>query len=271
MTQTHEHPFYDDPWVGDQADAAAAIWDWHSALHRKALAAPDLEVEDFQLEAERVRVEMTTRLLEESVQERARSAVSRWSLDPNLFAIQMEAAVVFTGPTSFADKQELLAFVDRWAASLGRLLISVAGSNREWQIPWVDALSRGFFLLGRMLALPSDAVRGQVFFPQDEMEFFGVTLSELTSAPPSDDVRKLLWKQCVRIRDQFAQALPLAEELPRKQAAGFRRWWLGGLEMVNTIERKDYDVWSEPITLSPFHRAQVRYQSRFGRLTFKRK
>ncbi len=271
MDAHYERPFYDDPWEGERAEAAAAIWDWHTALRQRALEATSLDEEDFELEAERVRVEMTTRLLSEDIQERARKTVERWSLDPELFAIQVRAAHVFSGPVRFQDHAALYHLGDRWAAPVGRLLVMLAGSDRAWQVPWVDALSRGFFLLGRMLGMPEDVPAGRVFLPQDEMDFFRVTVEDLVAGPPKENVRKLLWKQCVRIRDQFAQALPLAKELPRNQAASFKRWWLGGLEMLNAIERKKYDLWTEPIRLSRYHRAQVRYQARFGRITFKSK
>lgn len=269
--RTYELPFYEDPWRGDQTEAAHAIWDWHVALHETAVGSSDLEEEDFSLDAERIRVEMTSGIVGETVMSRARRAAERWDLPRELFAMQIQAARVFCGPVKFEDQASLFSFANRWSVPVGRLLIRVAGSDREWQIPWVDALSRGYFLLARLLELPDDVAAGRFFFPQEEMEFFGVEMHELRNGPPGEAVRKLLWKQTVRIRDQFAQALPLARELPRRQAASFRRWWLGGLEMLNAIERQQYDVWSGPIVLSGYHRAQVRYQARFGRLTFKSK
>ncbi len=271
MADSYPRPFYKDPWTGDQAVAAAAVWDWHDALRESASAEAELHIDDFLLEAERVRNEMTTRFVKRVVSERAKAAVDRFSLDSNLFAIQVEKAHAFQGPAYFGDYADLQRFADGWAVPVGRLLLAVAGSNRQWQVPWVDSLSRGYFLLGRLLRLPIDLEHHHVFLPADEMEFFGVSEAILRRGVADEPVRKLLWKQSVRIRDQFAQSLPLAAELPRRQSAAFKRWWLRGLELVSAIERKKYDLWSGPIVLSRLQRVQVQYQSRFGRLTFRSK
>ncbi|MBT8400576.1 MAG: squalene/phytoene synthase family protein [Rhodothermia bacterium] len=271
LQATYELPFYQDPWRGEQAQAAQAIWDWHLALYEEVVGASNLEEEDFALDAERVRVEMTSGIVDKDAMSRVRAAAESWDLPPELFAMQIEAAHVFSGPAAFSDQAALFSFANRWSVPVGRLLIRLAGSDRDWQVPWVDALSRGYFLLARLLELAKDVSAGRSFFPEDEMRFFEVQLDQLRDGPPSENVRKLLWKQTVRIRDQFAQALPLARELPRGQAASFRRWWLAGLEMLNAIERQKYDLWSGPVLLSRYHRAQVRYQARFGRLTFKSK
>ncbi len=271
LERTYELPFYEDPWRGEQAEAAQAIWDWHEELYNAATRAKDLEEEDFDLDAERVRVEMTSGIVDRAAMDRVRDVAQLWDLPRDLFAMQIRAAHGFSGPLAFSDQGSLLGFANRWSVPVGRLLIRLAGSDRDWQVPWVDALSRGYFLIARLLNLSNDVMAERFFLPQDEMKFFDVDFDQLRTGPPEENVRKLLWKQTVRIRDQFAQALPLSRELPRQQAASFRRWWLGGLEMLNAIERQQYDLWSGPIRVSRYHRAQVRYQARFGRMTFKSK
>jgi phytoene synthase len=118
------------------------------------------------------------------------------------------------------------------------------------------------------MELPRELEGDHLFIPGEELSVFGVDEIELGAGPPSESVKKLLWKQCVRIRDYFARALPLSKDLPRSYRVGFRRWWLGGLEVVNAIERRKYDLWSVPVELSRYHRAQARFQARFARISF---
>jgi phytoene synthase len=108
-----------------------------------------------------------------------------------------------------------------------------------------------------------------VYIPLRDFEKTGVSVEQLKSGALDADGRKLLWRQVIRARDAFAQGQPLAQDLSRKTRRAFKRWWLGGLEVLNEIERRKYDVWSEPITLSAFHRAQVRFQALFGRTSFR--
>ena len=85
----------------------------------------------------------------------------------------------------------------------------------------------------------------------------------------NEQMRRLLWKQVVRARDAFAHGAPLANEISPRLARGLKRWWMGGLEVLNEIERRDYDLWTKPLELSMRHRAQVFFQARFGRTSFR--
>ena len=77
--------------------------------------------------------------------------------------------------------------------------------------------------------------------------------------------KKLLWKQVIRIRDAFAQGQPLVKEVPRKFRRSFKKNWLTGLELVGEIERRQYDLWTRPISLSRLQRFQVIMLSLIGK------
>ncbi len=264
-----EKPFLRDGWSGARAEAAAAFWGWHNALREAALSDDSLDEEDFALEADRVEATLFTRLLDADRVRAAADALASFDLERSLLASQVRSAGRLTRPLDFYDAEDVRRFADSWAVPLARLLAGIAGADRTWQLPYIDALGRAFFLLGRLVDVPSDAKRSHCFFSADEMSFFGVSESDLREGPPSENVKKLLWKQSVRIRDLFAQALPLVRDLPRRQAAAFKIWWLGGLEVLNIVERRQFDVWSSPVLIGTLRRLQVRYQSRFSRLAFK--
>lgn len=263
-------PFYSDPWRGERAEAARAIWDWHLAIRELAAGGQAGEM-DFGREAQRIREGAAAELVNPSLAQRVHEAIGRFDLGVEEFASQVEVAAALRGPIRFVDARDQRAFFDKWTGSLGRLLASLAGVSGVLHVGYVNALSSGFYLLDRVLEMPTDVPAGRVFIPQDELAAFSVSEAQLAEGPPDAQVTRLLWKQCVRIRDYFARALPLSRDLPRRYSVGFRRWWLGGLEMVNAIERRKYDVWSAPITLSAYHRAQARFQARFARASFKRR
>ncbi len=266
-----EKPFLHDGWSGDRTHAAAAFWAWHTALRAVATGDDSLDEEDFALEADRVQATLFTRLVEADRVRAATEALAAYELDRALLVSQVRAAGRLSGPLEFVDVADIRSFADAWAVPLARLLAGIAGADRNWQLPQVDALGHAFFLLGRLVDVPTDARRNQYFFSSEEMAFFGVSPTDLRGGPPAENVKRLLWKQSVRIRDLFAQAVPLVRDLPRRQAAAFRRWWLGGLEVLNIIERREYDLWSRPVSIGTMRRLQVRYQSRFSRLAFKLK
>ena len=264
-------PFNETVWAKTLRPAARALWQWH--LH---LAAPvvdarqqaDLDV-FFEEESARAATGEALRILPPSVAEAAYTACRAHNLPRTLLADQVKASLGFMTAMRFETYAALQAFIQRWAGSQGRLLARLAGHKGSWQRPLVDELARAFFLTGRLARLPDDLARDRLFIPLDEMQHAGVSLEQLRAGEVDEAVRRLLWKQTVRVRDAFAQGQPLARDLSGWQRRAFKRWWLGGLELVNEIERRDYDVWAHPLTVASAQRFRVRLQALVGRTSFR--
>ncbi len=265
-----DRPFYSDPWKGDMEEAARALWDFRDAVRLAALGGRHRDV-DWVREAARFRETRLTDVVDADLVDRVMRAVTRYELDPSHVASQLESAGRLSGRIRFDSLNEQRQFMAGWVHPHGRLLAGLAKVSGPLYVEYVDALGSAYFLLGHLMELPRDLERDHLFIPADELLAFGVEEGDLRAGPPGESVKKLLWKQCVRIRDYFARALPLSRDLPRRYRFGFRRWWLGGLEVVNAIERRKYDVWREPVQISRYHRAQARFQARFARMSFSHK
>ena len=82
-------------------------------------------------------------------------------------------------------------------------------------------------------------------------------------------MRKVLWRQLVRARDALGQGQSYIRDLERPYRGRSKRVWLGALEVLRTIERREYDVWSKPIHLSGVRRAQLGIYALIGKLAFR--
>ncbi len=260
-------PFYDDGWPRKTAPAARALWHWHLRLAHPAAASGGAAF--FEEERRRAEAAEPLRLLPDAVTEAAYAACRAHGLPRTLLADQVAASARWLGPLRFDAYAALDAFVGQWAGAHARLLARLAGLSASWQTRHVDELARAFFLTARLARLPDDLARDRLFVPLDEVAQAGVTLDDLRAGTISPAVRKLLWKQAVRARDAFAQALPLAGDLPRGRRRAFKRGWLGGLEVLNEIERRGFDVWTRPVTLSAVQRFRVRLQALVGKTAFR--
>ena len=78
-------------------------------------------------------------------------------------------------------------------------------------------------------------------------------------------MRGLLWKESVRIRDALAQGRPLIANLSLRQRFALKRFWVGALELLKELERRDFDLWSRPLNLPFVRRVQVYVQTLLGR------
>ncbi len=261
-------PFYDQ-WSRGLRPAAHALWAWHSALadpHPIETNGTAASVVTF-FEEERQRVEAgePMRLLREDVWEDAYAACEEHDLDRSLLAAQVDAARALYGETRFENSSALKNFVGLWAVPHARLLAGLADINMSVRLRYVDELARGFFHLGRLITLPRDVDQGRLFIPLDNLQQKGVTIDQLRDGDVNDSVKGLLWKESVRVRDALAQGRPLIGNLSLRRRFALKRFWVGALELLKELERRDFDLWSEPLTLSFFRRVQVYVQTLLGR------
>ena len=264
-------PFNETVWTKALRPAARALWQWHLHLAEPVVDGhlrADLDAY-FGEESARAEAGQTLRVLPQPVAEAAYEACRAHNLPRALLADQVKASASFLTAMQFETYAALQDFIRQWAGSQGRLLARLAGHKGSWQLPLVDELTRAFFLTGRLAHLPDDLSRDRLFIPLDEMRYAGVSLEQLRTGEVDEAMRRLLWKQTVRVRDAFAQGQPLVRDLSGWQRRAFKQWWFGGLELINEIERRDYDVWSQPLTITSVQRLRVRLQALVGRTSFR--
>lgn len=264
-------PFDETVWPRALRPAAQALWHWHLSLSEPMKgweAGADVRA-FFEEEYTRAEAGQPVRVVPASVAEAAYAACRTHTLPLAVLAEQVKAAARFTEPIRFVTYADLHAFVQQRAGSHARLLARMAGHKGSWQLPAIDELARAFFLVGRLIYLPDDLARDRLFIPLDEMQNAGVTEEQLRAGTVDEALKRLFWKQTVRIRDAFAHGQNLAKDLSGWQRRAFKRWWLGGLYVLAEIERRDYDVWSKPIVLSGLKRMQVQLQALVGKTSFR--
>ncbi len=264
-------PFYEKPWPSALHSAAQALWRWHLNL-RQPHVPPGVETQAFlQAEAERVvRGEPVQGIVPFEVWEAAYQVCMTHRLPLELLGRQVRSAWGWVSPVRFPDAAMLEAFMQDFAGAHGRLLIRLIGSGTRFEDALVDALAAGFFLTDRLARLPRDLAADRLFIPLEDMERAGVSVELLQRGADNAAVRRLLWKQVVRAQEALARGRTLVHALPRRYARVLRRAWFEALEVLHTIERRDYDLWRSPIQLSFWQRLHVAYQARFSRVAFRK-
>ena len=87
-----------------------------------------------------------------------------------------------------------------------------------------------------------DLATGRVYIPQEDMTQFGVDESDLDAPTASRDVRKLIRFQVRRAREYFREGFPLIDRVDGALRTDLRLFTLGGLAVLDAIERRRYDV-----------------------------
>jgi len=257
-------PFY-DAWRPARRPAARALWHWHSALTDPSV--PRGTSIDAFFDEERARAEAgdPLRLMPEETWAAAYDVCEAHGLPREWLGAQVEAARLLVGKARFEDAEALDTFVRLWAAPHGRLLAGLAGLTNSVQRSWVDELARGFFLLARLVSLPHDLANDRLFVPLDELRQYDVSPDQLQTGPATESVQRLLWKHSVRVRDALQRGRSLADDLWFWQRYALLRYWYGAIALLDDLDRRDYDLWSEPLELSRVRRFEVYLYVIFGR------
>jgi len=257
-------PFYDE-WWGARRAAARALWDWHAALWQPRVPVGDELEAYFDAERARAKAGEPVRVVPESTATAAYKACATYDLPREWLGAQVEAARLLPGPTRFETADRLDTFVRLWAAPHARLLAALAGRTNSVQRSWADELGRGFFLLARLVRLRTDLQRDRLFVPRAECRQYGVDIDQLRTGPATEPIQRLLWTQSVRVRDALQRGRLLARDLGARRRYALRWYWHGALALLEEMQRRNYDLWTEPLRLSRFRRLEVWLQMLFGR------
>lgn len=163
--------------------------------------------------------------------------------EPLLFldAMQMDLTV-----TRYATYQDLREYMRGSAAAVGLMMCKILGVD-ETQ----PSLCNGAIALGEAMQLTNflrdvreDYERGRVYLPQEDLDRFGVSESQIGRARVTPAFEELMKFEIARARGLYGQADEAISELPTGLALPVRLARVLYARILDRIERQEYDVFS---------------------------
>ena len=156
--------------------------------------------------------------------------------------------------------EELIEYCRRVASAVGVMCIEVFGCRDSASRDYAFNLGLALQVTNIIRDIKADLAQGRVYLPEDDLNRFGVTDAMLHAGVVTEPVRKLLMHECQRARHFFTaarQAMP--HDAARKLVAAEI---MGGIyfEILQRIERRDYDVFTERVRVPKFARARIAIQ-----------
>ena len=154
----------------------------------------------------------------------------------------------------YATFAELQQYCYRVAGVVGLMCIEVFGYSRPESRTYAERLGTAFQLTNILRDLGSDAARGRIYLPREDLLRYGYTEADLLDRRVTPAFRALMRFEVARAREFYAAAravLPVQDRramLPAEiMTAIYRR-------ILERIEATNYDVFSRRIRLSDPHR-----------------
>ena len=153
----------------------------------------------------------------------------------------------FSGFETFED---LNRYCYQVAGAVGLCCVHIWGFHDEAALPLAVDCGTAFQLTNILRDLGEDAAMGRCYLPREDLRRFDLTEADFAAHVRDDRFRELMRFQVSRAREYYAQAGGLFDciDRPGKPILAAMLKIYGGL--LDEIERRDYDVYSERVSLS---------------------
>lgn len=159
---------------------------------------------------------------------------------------------------SYADYDDVLDYMEGSAAVIGTMMVPILGtSDRDAAREPARQLGFAFQLTNFIRDVAEDYARGRIYLPQSDLDAFEVRPDDLGRATATDSVRELIRFEIARARDHYRAAEPGIALLDPTSQPCIRAAFVLYSEILDMVERLNYDVLARRARVSIRRRASV--------------
>ena len=162
--------------------------------------------------------------------------------------------------TRYQTFEDLSRYCYRVASVVGLICLKIFGTSSPQARDYAIALGKAFQLTNIVRDLKSDAGRGRIYLPLEELAQFHCEESDILETRYTPALRNLLQFQCTRARNFYATAHNILTTLPatdRKALTPAEIMRGVYSRILDHIESSDYQVFGPRISLPPSQRLMI--------------
>lgn len=152
--------------------------------------------------------------------------------------------------TRYRTFKELLDYCSRSANPVGRLFLCLLGYRDAERQRLSDYTCTALQLANFWQDIGNDYPRGRIYIPLEDMEKFGYSECELRNQIVNTCFRRLMRFQINRTREFFERGAGLSRLIDGVGSVDIELFTRGGMCLLESIERQNYNVFSKRITVS---------------------
>ncbi len=175
--------------------------------------------------------------------------IEKFAVEPALFEDLLSAFRQDVTTTRYETWSSLLDYCRRSANPVGRIVLRIAGYRDQRRDAWSDAVCTALQLTNFWQDLEVDWRKGRVYVPAELTMAAGATETDLARAALTPAWQLALADAARRTRALFIQGRPIADAVSGRLAWELRATWLGGVRVLDRLERQGFDVFRTRPTL----------------------
>jgi len=183
--------------------------------------------------------------------------VARYSIPPACLYAAIDGVSMDLDERTYETFDELCVYCEHVASSVGVACIYVWGFRDSAALEPARKLGIAFQLTNILRDLKEDADLGRVYLPLEDLRHFDYSREELSQGVGDARFRALMRFEIARAEQFYQEGLELERWLtPDGQSA------LGAMagiyrELLDEIKRRDGDVFSDRVSVSPWRKARI--------------
>lgn len=189
-------------------------------------------------------------------------AAEKFQLSPEHFRNLLCAFEQDVRVNRHADFSSLLSYCACSANPVGRLVLELFGQREPELGALSDCLCTALQLTNFWQDVSLDLARDRVYLPLADLERFGCSLEDLRAARTDERWQGLMAFEVARTREFFEQGKTLPEKVTPALRRQLRLTWLGGMTILEKIERARYDVFRHRPKLGALDLLRLHLQAR---------
>jgi len=144
--------------------------------------------------------------------------------------------------TRYPTFNDLLGYCINSANPVGRLVLYACGYSDSERQQLSDATCTALQLANFWQDVVVDYGKGRIYLPVEDLKTYGVGEADIAERQFGPQFRELMRFEVARTRDWFERGRPLIGMVDRQLAIDIELFSRGGEQILNSIERQDYNV-----------------------------
>lgn len=161
---------------------------------------------------------------------------------------------------------DVLDYCHYSANPVGHLVLYVCGYRDAERFRLSDYTCTALQLANFWQDVAQDYARGRIYFPQEDMQRYGVDHATIAERRFTPEFRELMRYEVEYARDTMLKGLPLIGMVDRSLAVDLDLFSRGGLEILRSIEEQGYDVLRARPAISKSRKAGLLARAFAGKL-----
>ena len=144
--------------------------------------------------------------------------------------------------TRYPTFNDLLGYCINSANPVGRLVLYACGYSDSERQQLSDSTCTALQLANFWQDVVVDYGKGRIYLPVEDLKTYGVGEADIAERQFGPQFRELMRFEVARARDWFERGRPLIGMVDRQLAIDIELFSRGGEQILNSIERQDYNV-----------------------------